>query len=179
MKTRHRRATKSRKKHEGIQPLKEGNHTAWDAHLPGFSSAGIPQSKGTKQIQLKQKVRILLAQIIRRLSLNLPELSEIKGGSQKRGSHRVENPKICIYSPQVLGWPLTMHMWSETSRNWGKMTRRNLSRDSGSCQPQGRTWSLSPIKLEGHGKHFRHPTDTPKGSYFRSKDHISGLRLFS
>lgn len=52
----------------------------------GFSSNSIAQSNSTKQTQFKQKVKLLLAQRVRGLRLNLPEWLEIKRDLRKEGA---------------------------------------------------------------------------------------------
>ena len=52
----------------------------------GFSSKSIAESNSTKQTQFKQKVKLLLAQRVRGLRLNLPEWLEIKRDLRKEGA---------------------------------------------------------------------------------------------
>lgn len=65
--------------------MREGNNTTGEAHV-AFPLKASQSPSGTKQTQFKQKVKLLLAQSVRGLRLNLPEWLEIKRDLRKEGA---------------------------------------------------------------------------------------------
>ena len=72
--------------------MREGNDTTGEAHV-AFPLKASHSPNGTKQTQFKQKVKLLLAQSVKGLRLNLPEWLELRGTSEKREPQSKRNPK--------------------------------------------------------------------------------------